>query len=589
MVEGFLGMRQLVLALCVWMLGVVAALAQDRVWIQIEAQPSLREAEDALRGYANVLPDVAGFQLNARWYGIAMGPYDRADAELRLARLRVQGVIPTDSYLAEPARFIRQFWPIGANDLDPARGVITAQNAPAPTLEVAAETTEAPQPVIADETPQQARAAENILSRDEKRLLQTALAAEGFYNSTIDGLFGRGTRASMSAWQAANGFEETGVLTTLQRAALIRSYNSILDGLGLVQTTDFEAGISMKMPLEQIALKEYEPPFAHYEATGSEGISMSLISQEGSRARFQGLFNVLQTLDVVPTQGPRELSRNVFTITGIDGMRHTTVEVRYEDGVMKGFMLVWPNNDETRLRRVLQEMRSSFQTLPGALDPTIAVPDENQSIDLLAGLEIRQPRAEATGFYIDAAGTVLTATETLASCERVSLGDGIDADIVLADVDLGLAMLRPRRAITPIDYATFQAAVPRLRGEVAAAGFSYGGDLGAPTLTLGTIADLRGLNGEDTVKRLELLAEPGDSGGPIFDLGGAVLGLLRPAPEAAGQILPQNVRFALDTETIRDRLAAEGVAIREVSVPARMDPVEIAALADDITVLVQCW
>ncbi|MCH2075545.1 MAG: serine protease [Rhodobacteraceae bacterium] len=583
-------MKQLILALCVWMFGAVAALAQDRVWIQIEAQPNLREAENALRNYANVLPDVAGFQINARWYSIALGPYDRADAELRLARLRVQGVIPTDSYLAEPARFVRQFWPIGANDLDPARGVITAQNTPTPAVEPVAETNETPaELVVPDETPQQARAAENALSRDEKRLLQTALAAEGFYNSTIDGLFGRGTRASMSAWQAANGFEETGILTTVQRAALIQSYNSILDGLGLVQTTDFEAGISMKMPMEQIALKEYEPPFAHYEATGSEGISMSLISQGGSRARFQGLFNVLQTLDVVPTQGPRELGRNVFTITGIDATRHTTIEVRYEEGVMKGFMLVWPANDEKRLRRVLQEMRTSFQALPGALDPAIAVPDENQSIDLLAGLEIRQPQLEATGFFIDAAGTVLTATETLGSCERISLGDGVDADVVFADADLGLAMLRPRQAIAPIDYATFQAAVPRLRGEVAAAGFSYGGDLGAPTLTLGTIADLRGLDGEDTMKRLELLAEPGDSGGPVFDLGGAVLGLLRPAPEAAGQILPQNVRFALDTDTIRNRLAAEGVAIREVSVPARMDPVEIAALADDITVLVQCW
>ncbi|MEL6689131.1 MAG: serine protease [Pseudomonadota bacterium] len=584
-------MKQLILALCVWMLGAVAALAQDRVWIQVEAQPSLREAENALRNYANVLPDVAGFQLNARWYGIALGPYERADAERRLARLRVQGVIPTDSYLAEPARFIRQFWPIGANDLDPARGVITVENAPTPAVETATETAEAPapEPVIADETPRQARAAENALSRDEKRLLQTALAAEGFYNSTIDGLFGRGTRASMSAWQAANGLEETGVLTTRQRAALIQSYNSILDGLGLVQTTDIEAGISMKMPMAQVALKEYEPPFAHYEATGSEGISMSLISQEGTRARFQGLFNVLQTLDVVPTQGPRELGRNVFTITGIDATRHTTIEVRYEEGVMKGFMLVWPPNDERRLRRVLQEMRTSFQALPGALDPAIAVPDETQSIDLLAGLEIRQPQLEATGFFIDAAGTVLTAAETLGSCERISLGDGVDADVAFTDAELGLAMLRPRQAIAPIDFATFQSAVPRLRGEVAAAGFSYGGDLGAPTLTLGTIADLRGLEGEDTMKRLELLAEPGDSGGPVFDLGGAVLGLLRPAPEAAGQILPQNVRFALDTDTIRDRLAAEGVAIREVSVPARMDPVEIAALADDITVLVQCW
>ena len=41
--------------------------------------------------------------------------------------------------------------------------------------------------------------------------------------------------------------------------------------------------------------------------------------------------------------------------------------------------------------------------------------------------------------------------------------------------------------------------------------------------TYGTLADTRGLNGEETVKRLALNAAPGDVGGPVFD---AVLPLL---------------------------------------------------------------
>ena len=35
-----------------------AAMAQDNVYVQIEAQPSLSVAEDRLRDYASVLPDV---------------------------------------------------------------------------------------------------------------------------------------------------------------------------------------------------------------------------------------------------------------------------------------------------------------------------------------------------------------------------------------------------------------------------------------------------------------------------------------------------------------------------------------------------
>ena len=573
-------MKRVLLALALWFCVTGAAVAQQSVWIQIEAQPSLRAAEDRLRTYAARLPDVAGFQLSARWYGIALGPYSRPDAVQQLGSLRAQGLIPRDSFIAEPTRFRRQFWPIGANDLTAAA---LAAPAPAPTA------TPAPELQPSDETPRQARAAENLLNRDEKRLLQTALAGEGFYNSTIDGLFGRGTRASMAAWQTANGFEPTGVLTTAQRTALITSYNSILDGLGLRTVIEAEAGISMQLPMDQIAFKEYEAPFAHYEATGDEGIRMSLISQEGSRERFQGLYRVLQTLDLIPTDGPRELGRDRFTITGIDATQHTTVDVRYANGAMKGFLLVWPAGDDKRLTRVLAEMRGSFAALPGALDPALSPPDENQSLDLLTGLEVRQPQTAATGFYVNGSGAVLTASETLGSCKRVSIGDDVDAEVVFSDADLGLALLRPEQTIAPLAFARFQSAVPRLRDEVAVAGFSYGGDLGAPTLTLGALADLRGLDGDQTVKRLELLAEPGDSGGPVLDSGGAVLGLLRPAPQINGQILPETVRFAIDAETIRDRLAAEGVAVAETEPTDTMDPVELAALATDISVLVQCW
>ncbi|MEL6915717.1 MAG: trypsin-like peptidase domain-containing protein [Pseudomonadota bacterium] len=575
-------MRRGFLGLVFWLAACLAAAAQERVWIQVEAQPSLRQAEDRVRVYAAQLPDVAGFQLSGRWYGIALGPYSRADAQQRLAALRAQRLVPSDAYLVEAGRFQRQFWPIGAADL-------TRPGIVAPALPTAAPSVRAPAPVPADETPREARAAEALLTRDEKRLIQTALAAEGFYNSTVDGLFGRGTRASMGDWQIANGFEPTGVLTTAQRAALIESYNSILDGLGLARVVEAEAGIAMLMPMDQIAFAEYEAPFVHYEATGTEGIALSLISQDGPRARFQGLYNVLQTLDIVPPQGPRELGRDRFTITGIDATRHTTVDVRYADGAMKGFILVWPAGDDRRLTRVLSEVRASFTVLPGTLDPALSPPNEAQSLDLLSGLDIRQPQRAATGFFVDDRGTVLTAAETLGTCERVSIGAGVDAEVVFTDVDLGLALLKPKRAITPLAYATFQPSVPRLRDEVAVAGFSYGGDLGAPTLTLGQLADLKGLDGEESVKRLELRAEPGDSGGPVFDRGGAVLGLLRPAPVREGQVLPATVRLAVDAETIRARLALEGVAIEEAAAPAVLDPVELSALAADIAVLVECW
>ena len=63
-----------------------AAQAQD-VWIQIEAKPSLTEAEDRAQAWAAMFDGVNGFVPNSGWHVIALGPYPQAEAEARLAEL----------------------------------------------------------------------------------------------------------------------------------------------------------------------------------------------------------------------------------------------------------------------------------------------------------------------------------------------------------------------------------------------------------------------------------------------------------------------------------------------------------------------
>ncbi|MDX1744221.1 MAG: peptidoglycan-binding protein, partial [Ruegeria sp.] len=46
----------------------VSAQQDAGVWVQVEAHPSLREAQERAQAYANVLPDVNGFRLNSGWY-----------------------------------------------------------------------------------------------------------------------------------------------------------------------------------------------------------------------------------------------------------------------------------------------------------------------------------------------------------------------------------------------------------------------------------------------------------------------------------------------------------------------------------------
>lgn len=563
-----------------------AAAQQDVVWVQVEAQPSLTAAQEAARRYAADLPDVAGFSIGGGWYGIVLGPYARSDAEEVLRVYRAEGEIPRDSYIQLTSRLGQQFWPVGADVLgrgpvEPAiNDTSTAQAEPAPE-------TQAPAPQQADETPADARRSEAQLTRAEREALQIALRWAGYYNAAIDGAFGRGTRGSMAGWQTDRGYEATGILTTAQRAELLAEYNAPLTSVGMAMVRDDEAGIDMALPMGEVTFEKYEPPFAHYSSTGDLGVRVLLISQPGDQTTLFGLYEIMQTLEIVPLDGPRERGSDRFTLEGRNGSIVSYTEAALQGGEIKGFTLIWPAGDEERRTRVLEEMQASFQRTDGVLDPA-AGDGGQQSIDLVSGLEIRKPRLSRSGFFVDGQGTVITTSEVIENCARITLEDDIAADVVTSDTALGVAVLRPGAPVAPMSVARFRATPPRLQSDVAVAGYSFEGALGAPSLTFGTLSDIKGLRGETELKRLALAPLPGDAGGPVLDTRGMVLGMLLPRA-TNGQQLPLDVSFAANSQSISNVLTEAGLAAERSDADATLTPTELNRVASGMTVLVSCW
>ncbi len=581
--------------------------AQDRgVWLQVEAQPTLGQAQDRVRDYAGRFENVAGFALGSGWYAIALGPYAPEDAARLRTSLLAERSIPADSFIADGGQFRQQFWPIGvgaenrAQPLPESLSAGTAEDTSAPDdglaeTELDAALAEAEvEPVLPDETRAEAQASEAALTRTEREDLQIALQWAGFYTSAIDGAFGPGTRGAMSAWQEARGFEVTGVLTTLQRAELLREYNAVLEGMGMAVVRDDATGIEMQMPLGVVAFAGYQPPFARFDARAEardEGLDVTvlLISQQGDQNRLFGLYEILQTLEIVPVEGPRSRSETGFVLEGIDERIHSYTQVSLSGGAIKGFTLVWPAGDDARRERVLGIMQDSFATLDGVLDPAIAPPDADQAVDLISGLAVRQPRLSRSGFFIDTQGRVLTTVEAVEACDYITLDSAHDATLRHVDPALGIAVLEPETALAPMAVAAFQTGVPRLQSEVAVAGYPYGGVLSRPGLAFGQLADLRGLDGETEVKRLTLPARPGYVGGPVFDNGGAVLGMLLPQDGGGGQILPDDMRYAVNATDIIASLSAAGVGVVTTDSAAFVTPELLTRRAGDMTVLVSCW
>jgi S1-C subfamily serine protease len=223
------------------------------------------------------------------------------------------------------------------------------------------------------------------------------------------------------------------------------------------------------------------------------------------------------------------------------------------------------------------------------LPETVGDRDLEQSIDLLSGLEIRRPERSRSGFYVDSRGTVLTALEAVAGCGRVTIDEAYAASVVAEQAELGLALLRPDTPLAPMQYARFRAEEPRLKSEIAVAGYSFNGVLSAPTVTFGTLADVRGLQGEETLTRLALSASPGDAGGPVFDTSGSVLGMLLPPQNAGGRVLPEDVSFAADGIAIADFLQSNGVAPSASEISGVLTAERLTKQAAEMTVLVSCW
>ena len=351
---------------------------------------------------------------------------------------------------------------------------------------------------------------------------------------------------------------------------------------------DDASGIQIRLPLAAVAFDHYETPFVHFNATGAvPGARILLISQPGERNTLIGLYDIMQTLRIVPQDGPREIKGDSFTLEGRDERIVSHSEASVKNGEIKGFTLIWPVGDETRRKRLLAAMRASFRRLPGVLDPATAVDDE-QRVDLVAGLEIRRPKLSRSGFFVDASGTVVTTLQAVEGCTRITIDDDYRATVVATDPELGVAILRPADPLAPISVAAFQELSPRLGSEVAVAGYSYGGILGAPTVTFGRLADLRGLSGESHLQRLALEALEGDAGGPVVDSSGAVIGMLLPRLQSARK-LPQDVNFASDAEALRDFLVAQEIYPDAISGGTPLPPEALSERASDITALVSCW
>jgi S1-C subfamily serine protease len=203
--------------------------------------------------------------------------------------------------------------------------------------------------------------------------------------------------------------------------------------------------------------------------------------------------------------------------------------------------------------------------------------------------------SSGTGFVV-AQGRALTNAHVVERCRavRVRLANGTDATarVLRADRQRDLALIE-----IPADSGpalSFRREMTMRRGEgVVTYGFPLAGMLSSgPTLTTGEISALAGLADDQRQFQISAPVQPGNSGGPLLDLSGHVVGVIVSKLNAArvaqrtGDI-PQNVNFAVKGNEAVDFLRDAGVTPTLADGPPR-SPAEVGEIAHPSTLFMRC-
>jgi len=207
------------------------------------------------------------------------------------------------------------------------------------------------------------------------------------------------------------------------------------------------------------------------------------------------------------------------------------------------------------------------------------------------------PDSSASAFAVAREGYLLTNAHAVEGCREVLVsGDGAHgapARIVATDKRNDLALLQAKD--THVEPIAFRKGLPRLGESVFAYGYPLSTVLATSgNFTAGMVSALVGMRDDSSRLQVSAPVQPGNSGGPLLDSRGAVVGVVVAKLNALGVAeqtgdIPQNVNFAIKGAVARTFLEAYGVEPILSDRAAELAPADIADIGKAATLHLECF
>ena len=202
-----------------------------------------------------------------------------------------------------------------------------------------------------------------------------------------------------------------------------------------------------------------------------------------------------------------------------------------------------------------------------------------------------------SGVIVSKEGLVLTNAHVVELCRTITVktGDGPALVASLAAKDAGNDLALLKTSLRGVDVARFREDRPLRSGDdVVVVGYPLSSLLSnEANVTSGVISAMAGMHGDVRHYQITAPVQKGNSGGPLADTSGNVIGIVSSklnAMKIAGQTgdIPQNINFAIKSELARKFLDNYSVAYATGPANAPMSAADVGERIKRVTVFVEC-